>query len=82
MQNTSRGICAVLVLSGALSLIAGQLAAQGSNPVATPNKESAPPAGRVENTPWQAESRRWSSEESRLPIPPEVPKAERVDPGK
>jgi hypothetical protein len=81
MKIRSRGICAALILSGALSLVSPPLAAQNSKPEAAP-KEPTPPAGRVENSQRQGESRKSSSEESRLPIPADVPKADRVDPGK
>ena len=84
MQTSSRFIMAALALSCAASLFAGSARAQdskGSQAVTAP-KEAAPSPGRVDKSDPQAASSRWSSEESRSRIPADVPKAERVAPGK
>jgi hypothetical protein len=81
MQPDNRGTIATLALIAVASLLAGPVAAQSSQTVTTPTKPAPTPL-QVEKSEPQARSRRWSSEESRLPISADVPKAERVDPGK
>jgi hypothetical protein len=75
------GIVTASMLIGTASMISSPADAEPSQPVVAPKKGTSPPSGRQKEE-FQGPARKFSSEESRLPIPLEVPKAERVDPGK
>jgi hypothetical protein len=81
MKRGSLGTITALMLIGAASMMSQPAAAQPSQTVGAPKKGTSPPSG-VKKEEAQGAARKFSSEESRLPIPSDVPKAERVDPGK
>jgi hypothetical protein len=79
-----RGILRIITASmliGAAPMMSPPADAQPSQTVVAPKKGTSPPS-RVQKEESQGAARKFSSEESKLPIPLEIPKAERVDPGK
>jgi hypothetical protein len=81
MKRGVLGIMTASMLIGAASMMPGPADAQPSQTGVAPKKGAAPPTGVPKQEPSGAQSR-FSSEESKLPIPSDIPKAQRVDPGK